>query len=353
VNQEIAQLTNWLVIGPFANIDEKGMETIYAPEKEIAFGKIYQGTPLPITWTIPKVEILGDLIDPLPWGTNYTWNYHNGGVAWAMQQLSEVTGEVKYNQYATNFCDFHINGAPFVDYQVKNLRAVNSANNGFLFSPLLDFTLAPALPFIYILRKDDSFANREAYQTYIDRMLKYAKDEQVRFKQLILACSCMLLTTSAFGQIKAVEEFLAEHEKGLEKFYVYQSSLRMLNQKGDEAFNKLIKDIRKINIYISENAALESKAGYHKMVNALLQDDFETLVSAKEGSVLINFLGKESRNKTYYVLAFTEEDSFAVLEMDGKLDLRYLSAIESLDFDKLRKIVGQENAPDGKDGDQH
>jgi hypothetical protein len=172
-------------------------------------------------------------------------------------------------------------------------------------------------------------------------------------KQLILACSCMLLTTSAFGQIKAVEEFLAEHEKGLEKFYVYQSSLRMLNQKGDEAFNKLIKDIRKINIYISENAALESKAGYHKMVNALLQDDFETLVSAKEGSVLINFLGKESRNKTYYVLAFTEEDSFAVLEMDGKLDLRYLSAIESLDFDKLRKIVGQENAPDGKDGDQH
>jgi len=181
VDQKIAQLTNWLVIGPFANSNGKGIETVYAPEKELVFGKMYEGATSPITWTIPKVEVLGDLIDPLPWGTNYTWNYHNGGVAWAMQQLAEVSGMAKYNQYATNFCDFHINGAPFVNYQVKTLRAVNSANNGFLFSPLLDFTLAPALPFIYKLRKENSFANREAYEKYISRMLKYAKDEQIRF----------------------------------------------------------------------------------------------------------------------------------------------------------------------------
>ncbi len=181
VDQPIAQLTNWLVIGPFANPGGKGMETFYAPEKELFFGKMYEGAASPVTWTIPKVEVLGDLIDPLPWGTNYTWNYHNGGVAWAMQHLAEATGDAKYNQYATNFCDFHINSAPFVEYQVKTLRAVNSANNGFLFSPLLDFTLAPALPFIYKLRKEESFANREAYEKYISRMMKYAKDEQVRF----------------------------------------------------------------------------------------------------------------------------------------------------------------------------
>jgi len=181
VDSKIAELTNWLVIGPFANPEGKGIEIVYAPEKEFVFGKMYEGAVAPVTWTIPKIEILGDFIDPLPWGTNYTWNYHNGGVAWAMQQLAEVTGEKKYNQYATDFCDFQINSAPFVNYQVKTLRAVNSANNGFLFSPLLDFTLAPALPFIYKLRKENEFNNREAYANYIDRMLKYAKDEQVRF----------------------------------------------------------------------------------------------------------------------------------------------------------------------------
>jgi rhamnogalacturonyl hydrolase YesR len=180
VDQQISQLTNWLTIGPFANSDGNGMDTTYEPENEIVFGKMYEGSNSPITWTIPKIEVLGDLIDPLPWGTNYTWNYHNGGVAWAMQQLAEVSGEAEFNQYATDFCNFHINGAPFVNYQVKTLRAVNSANNGFLFSPLLDFTLAPALPFIYKLRKEGSFDHREAYKKYIDRMLKYAKNEQVR-----------------------------------------------------------------------------------------------------------------------------------------------------------------------------
>lgn len=180
MDQKIAQLTDWLVIGPFENSNGNGLETVYAPERELVLGKMYQGATSPITWTIPKVEVLGDLIDPLPWGTNYTWNYHNGGVAWAMQNLAEVTSEAKYNQYATDFCDFHINSAPFVNYQVKTLRAVNSTGSQFLFSPLLDFTLAPALPFIYKLRKENSFTNREAYVVYIDRMLKYARDEQVR-----------------------------------------------------------------------------------------------------------------------------------------------------------------------------
>ncbi len=181
VDPKIAGLTNWLVIGPFTNADGKGIDKSYPIEKELTFGKMYEGIDGPVTWTIPKLEVLGELIDPLPWGTNYTWNYHNGGVALAMQQLTEVTGETKYNQYATNFCDFQINNSPFINYQVKTLRAVNSANNGFLFSPLLDFTLAPALPFIYKLRKEPTFSNREAYEKYIGRMMKYAKDEQVRF----------------------------------------------------------------------------------------------------------------------------------------------------------------------------
>lgn len=178
VDKKVAELSSWLVIGPFPL--SCSLENELASARELVFGKMYEGASAPVTWTIPKTEVLGTMIDPLPWGTNYHWNYHNGGVAWAMQVLSEATGEPGYNQYATNFCDFHINGAPFVNYQVKTLREVNSANSFFLFSPLLDFTLAPALPFIYKLRQEKSFANRDAYEKYIDRMFHYAKNEQVR-----------------------------------------------------------------------------------------------------------------------------------------------------------------------------
>ena len=65
VDSKIADLTNWLVVGPFANTD--GLETVYPPEKEFRFGFMYAGRDAPITWTIPKIEILGNVIDPLPW----------------------------------------------------------------------------------------------------------------------------------------------------------------------------------------------------------------------------------------------------------------------------------------------
>jgi len=171
-----------------------------------------------------------------------------------------------------------------------------------------------------------------------------------RLRQVILICTCIVVSTGVFAQIKAVEQFLSENE-GIEKFFIYQSSLRMLNQNGDENFNKLIRDVRKINVYFSEQASDESRESYNKLISALGRDDFETLVSVKHDGMLVNFLGKESGRNAYYILALTEEDSFGVMEMDGKLDLSYLSAVENVDLDKLREIVGQDKSSDNNSED--
>ncbi|MVM33172.1 hypothetical protein GO755_24240 [Spirosoma sp. HMF4905] len=184
VDTAINSLTNWLIIGPFdnpiTNDQRTGIDTPYTPEAERQFGVMYPGLGGPVTWTIPKIDILGDLINPQPWGTNYHWNYHNGGTAWAMQQLAELTHETKYDDYASNFCDFHLKSAPFVRYQVGALNAVNSANNHLIDTPLLDFTLAPSLPFIYRLRQTRSFSHRDDYAQFIEKMMKYAQHEQIR-----------------------------------------------------------------------------------------------------------------------------------------------------------------------------
>jgi rhamnogalacturonyl hydrolase YesR len=177
VDKKVAEISNWLVIGPLA-VNDNQLATI---ESEFFFGKMYNGLNNQlITWTIPKVEVVGNVIDPKLWGTNYNWNYHNGGVAWAMQTLSEATKNPKYNDWATAFCDFHINGIPFVNYQVKTLNAFSSANHYILKTPLLDFTLAPSMPLIYRLQKEKNFENKAAYEAFIAEMLKYAKDEQIR-----------------------------------------------------------------------------------------------------------------------------------------------------------------------------
>jgi rhamnogalacturonyl hydrolase YesR len=172
IDKQVAALTDWLVIGAF----DGDINTSYLPEQELTFGKMYDG----VTWTIPKTEVLGDVIDPAPWGTSYQWNYHNGGVAWAMQQLSELTQEAKYAQWATRFCDYQLEGLPFVNYQVNELKVVSSANFHILNNKMLDFTLAPALPFIYRLRQEETFKNRELYQSFINHMMDYARNGQIR-----------------------------------------------------------------------------------------------------------------------------------------------------------------------------
>jgi len=184
IDSSIAKLTNWLVIGPFKNPisgnKRIGIDIEYAPEKEFRFGYMYLGLNGQVTWTIPKIEVLGTMINPKEWGTNYNWNYHNGGVAWAMEQLAELSGEKKYDDYATNFCNFHIEGIPYVKYQVQELNAYSSANNQIINTPLLDFTLAPSLPIIYKLRKYSSFPNRDKYVSFINGMIKYAQHDQLR-----------------------------------------------------------------------------------------------------------------------------------------------------------------------------
>ncbi|NDP19982.1 MAG: hypothetical protein GZ091_02710 [Paludibacter sp.] len=181
VDKKVAELSNWLVMGPF-ELNSKQLENVLQFGNEITFGKMYAGIDRqPITWTIPKVEVVGNVINPLLWGTNYNWNYHNGGMAWAMQTLAEVSNEKKYDDWATNFCNFHINSILFIDYQVNTLNKFKSVNYQILNTPLLDFTLAPALPFIYRLRQQADFSNKADYQKYIDKIIKYAKDEQLRF----------------------------------------------------------------------------------------------------------------------------------------------------------------------------
>lgn len=178
VDNRISAIANWLIIGPFSG--SAGSGQIDSSMHEPVFGQIFQGVEGPVSWGIPKVDVVGNLIDSLPWGTNYNWNYHNGGVAWAMKLLGEMTGETKYEKYANDFCDFQLRSIPFLKYETETLGKVNVPNGSLINTPLLDFTLAPSLPFIFRLRKDGGFENRADYVQFIDRMLHYARYEQIR-----------------------------------------------------------------------------------------------------------------------------------------------------------------------------
>ena len=253
IDPKIATLTNWLVIGPF----EIDIDNVNTPEKIIEFGKMYKGLNSQlVTWTIPKVEIVGNVIDPKPWGTTYQWNYHNGGVAWAMQQLSETSGDPKYSQWATNFCDYHLKGKTFVEYQVQTLNEVESANHYFIKVPLLDFTLAPALPFIYKLRKEKDFPMEPEYAKFVDEMVQYARTEQLRYpgSNIYTRTTPQKYTTWVDDMFMGIP-FLVQASKFSKTkedkdFFINDAALMVLN------FNKFVWD-KNANLYMHANYSQE------------------------------------------------------------------------------------------------
>ena len=178
VDTMVTKVSNWLILGPFET--ENCPDNLLSASATPVFGQMFQGIGELVTWSIPRVDVIGNFFDPRPWGTNYHWNYHNGGVAWAMKVLGEVTGEYKYEKYADDFCDFQLRSIPFLKYETEVLGKSNVPNGLLINTPLLDFTLAPSLPFIYRLRKDKGFENRENYEQFIQNMISYAHKEQVR-----------------------------------------------------------------------------------------------------------------------------------------------------------------------------
>ncbi|MDD4923116.1 MAG: glycoside hydrolase family 88 protein, partial [Bacteroidales bacterium] len=79
-----------------------------------------------------------------------------------------------------DFCDFQLRSIPFLKYETETVGQVSVPNGLLINTPLLDFTLAPSLPFIYRLRSDSSFQNRKDYEQFVDKMLNYARNEQIR-----------------------------------------------------------------------------------------------------------------------------------------------------------------------------
>lgn len=173
VDRNVAALSSWLLCGPFGEDDTDFFEML-----DGHWGRMYDSELCgKVTWCLPRIELLGDVIDPAPWGTNYNWNYHNGGVAWAMQLLSDISGDMKYARFADDFCSYHLKNIPFIAYQVEKLNAFNCPNHHIYETPLLDFTLAPALPFINALNSKRTLEDQDAYIAFVNKMLQYSKKQ--------------------------------------------------------------------------------------------------------------------------------------------------------------------------------
>jgi len=180
VEPSVAQLSNWLVCGPF-DASTKGINGEYGPEEGLVVGKTYPGTTGETSWTIPKTEIFTNVLNPHPlWGTLYNYNYHTAGLAWAMANLGKKTAKKDFTDYAFRYCNFMLEAKKMVDYQYQTLHGFRSVQHHLINTPLLDFTAAPTLPYAWMLANEKDFQGRALFKARVEEVKNYLKKDQVR-----------------------------------------------------------------------------------------------------------------------------------------------------------------------------
>ncbi len=183
VDPAIAQLSKFLIAGPFKleDLDNLTQQIVYGTVWQEP-GKIFadiEGNPT--TWTPNKPEVVANVINPHPlWGSFYNFNYHTGGLAWAMAKLSEQSGDGQFRQYCENYCKFMMETKPLVHYQVNTLNQFRSPQHHMINTPLLDFTAAPTMPFMYLATKFRKQGETHPYNRLVDSVIDYVMNKQVR-----------------------------------------------------------------------------------------------------------------------------------------------------------------------------
>jgi hypothetical protein len=122
------------------------------------------------------------------------------------------------------------------------------------------------------------------------------------------------------------------------KKYIYQSVLRLANIQHDRDFDKLIKDVRRITIYLPPRE--DSTYQIKEVSSGMRADGYEELMSVKTASnERISLWINESLPKPHYVGLLDTSTEDYIFEIDGQLDLEYISSLNMADQSSLRDLL--------------
>ncbi len=147
----------------------------------------------------------------------------------------------------------------------------------------------------------------------------------------------LLVACKSEQKPKVFDKHLADNPD-IRKKYIYQSVLRLANSKHDPDFDKLIKDIRKITIYLPppEDSTYQIKG----LRNTMRSEGYEELMDIRTGdSERISLWVNESLPKPHYVGLLDRSDGDYIFEIDGQINLEYLSALNMADQGSLRELI--------------
>jgi len=120
----------------------------------------------------------------------------------------------------------------------------------------------------------------------------------------------------------------------IRKKYVYQSLIRLANIKHDPDFEKLIKDVRKIILYLPPEG--DSTYQITSLRSGVQTDGYEQLIDVRTADAQrISLWVKETGKKSHYLGMVDSKDNDVIMEIDGEIHPEYLNSILGADQSSL------------------
>lgn len=145
----------------------------------------------------------------------------------------------------------------------------------------------------------------------------------------IFTIAFLLISGLTFAQTETTNEL--DRNYSSRTFFLYNNTLRMINQHGDKAFDELIKDIEKLKIvWVSKTEKNFGAEQYKKLIASYKAENFEEIMTTRYEGKNLNAYIKEKNGDTKGVI-ITADDGQNVLVMDivGKVALNKITSLFS------------------------
>ncbi|HCY46108.1 MAG TPA: DUF4252 domain-containing protein [Flavobacteriales bacterium] len=165
-------------------------------------------------------------------------------------------------------------------------------------------------------------------------------------KRILSVAMFVSIAFTSFSQSNTVTEFEKKNEGSGYNLYMYQSVIRVLNKDDNQDFNRLIRDLDFLKVIITDSTESSAKTEYLTLSSSIIKEGYEELFMIDNKDMKASIYEKEGNSDKSEFVAFVYSADFhrtGAFQMKGELDLKYLKAFESLDFQKLKELAEDQN----------
>ena len=150
-------------------------------------------------------------------------------------------------------------------------------------------------------------------------------------KTLLISTLTLFFSVTAFAQSKTVSRFIEKQDPSA-SFYLYPSTLRMINRENNPDYQQMVRHIQKLSFLTYEKGALDlSKDKISSLKKELAGEQYEELMSFRDAGNQVYIYAKDEDPEAYVSLVDNEE-ALMLFDMQGAPDLPALMRLVQSDF---------------------